>query len=136
MSTVWAIEQGEYSDYRVVGVFSTEANARLVAEAIGSDATVSEWSIDPVVDDLNAGRSPYLVNMLKDGSVERCEKWTISGYELAGTMRIWKRSEAPAYVGKNIPDCLHGTVWASDTMHAIKIVNEKRAQMIASGEWR
>jgi len=30
----WVVEQGEYSDYRVVGVFTSKANAQVVADAI------------------------------------------------------------------------------------------------------
>ena len=56
-------------------------------------------------------------------------------FEVTPRMTIWRRSQAPAYVGKNVPDCLHGTVWAKDSTHAIKIMNEKRTQMIAMGEW-
>jgi hypothetical protein len=32
--TVWVIEQGSYSDYRVVGVFTSRENAKRVADAI------------------------------------------------------------------------------------------------------
>lgn len=137
---VWVVEQGEYSDYRVVGVFSSRENAQLVADAINGervacDATVAEWLMDPAVADLNAGRRPFVVHMLRDGTVERCEAWQITGYELAGKFDIWRRSEALAYAGTDKPDCLSATVWATDAEHAVKIVNEKRVQMIASGEW-
>ena len=45
------------------------------------------------------------------------------------------RTKAPAYQGKGVPDCLNATVLARNEKHAIKIVNEKRAQIIAAGEW-
>jgi hypothetical protein len=38
-------------------------------------------------------------------------------------------------MGKGIPDALQADVWAKNEQHAVKIVNEKRAQMIANGEW-
>lgn len=139
--TVWVVEHGRYSDYRVVGVFSSKRNATLVADAINAGdnwsagATVDEWPIDPAVDALNAGHSQFIVTMRRDGTTERCEKWETSSYYIAGHVEIWRRSTAPAYAGTGVEDCLSATVWAKDEAHAVKIVNEKRVQMIASGEW-
>lgn len=145
--SVWVIEQGCYSDYRVVGVFTSKADAKLVADAIngkndnreesyGDDATVAEWPLNPGVADLRKGYRPFLFEILRDGTVERCVPWSVSGYDLGGKVDIWRRSTAPAYRGKNVPDCLHGTVYAKDAQHAIKIANEHRAQFIASGRWK
>lgn len=36
--SVWVIEQGEYSDYRVVGVYSSRENAERIAEKINAEA--------------------------------------------------------------------------------------------------
>ena len=130
MTTVWVIETGEYSDYRVEGVFSTKERAEAVNAKVGGE--VSEWPLDPAFNELKKGYSVFLGEMLRDGTVERCISWD---YEVTPRMTIWRRSQAPAYVGKNVPDCLHGTVWAKDSTHAIKIMNEKRTQMIAMGEW-
>jgi hypothetical protein len=139
MPTVWVVEQGSYSDYRVVGVFSSEANAKQIADALGGDtrdATVAEWPIDPVINELRQGFKRYLVDMRKDGTTERCEPFEISGYDLAGSVRMWRRTQAPAYRGKpDKPDILQADIWAKDETHAIKIANEHRTRMIASGEW-
>jgi len=77
MATVWVVEQGEYSDYRVVGVFTTEARAKAVADMVNGperayDASVSEWPLDPGSEDLEMGRSMYLVRMLRDGTIDCC----------------------------------------------------------------
>jgi hypothetical protein len=127
--TRWGVERGEYSDYRVVGVFSTEANARLVADALnGGDrfyaATVREWPLDPMVAELNAGRRKFKVWMYRDGStpavdledVDEEEKSVLVTTTVSGVM-------------------LYGLVWATDEKHAVKIVNERRVQLIASDEW-
>lgn len=141
MTYVWVVECGEYSDYRVVGVFSSEANAQLVADAIrageyGEGPDVAKWELDPAVDALNQGHRLWYVVMLRDGAVERVDRQTLSAYEIGHTAaHIWKRTKAPAYKGKGIPDALTMTVWAKDETHAVKIVNEKRAQMIANGQW-
>lgn len=141
-NSVWVVEQGEYSDYHVVGVYSSKENAEYVVSALNGDkedkyyeATVAEWSLDPAVNEMRQGLHPYIVWMQKDGTTERVERWDISGYDLGGNVKIWRRTKAPAYRGKGIPDIINATVWASDDVHAVKIVNEHRTRMIASGEW-
>ena len=75
--------------------------------------------------------------MLKDGTVERVEpRSDLSGYDLQSKPWVWPRSTAPAYAGQNVPDCLNCAVWADDKQHAVKIANEHRTRMIASGEWK
>jgi hypothetical protein len=140
---VWVVEQGEYSDYRVVGVFSSQANAQQIADAINASrgssysATVDEWPLDPAVEELSQGRHQYNVTMRKDGTVERCVRSEeVSGYDIAGSISMWRRTQASAYRNyKDVQDAMTATVWATDDTHAIKIVNEHRAQYIASGEW-
>jgi hypothetical protein len=55
-STVWVVARGEYSDYRVVGVFSSQEHAQLIADAINASsgggfdkATVAARPLDPGV---------------------------------------------------------------------------------------
>jgi len=145
MKTVWIIEQGSYSDYRVVGIFSSKENAEQVCERVNQgetyeQATIAEWPLNPGVEAINKGLVPFLVWMLIDGTTERCEQLERGGDDFRWTMtdelRVWRRSEAPAYRGKNVQDCLMGRVFAKDSAHAVKIVNERRTQMIANGEWK
>ena len=139
MARIWVIEQGSYSDYRVVGVFSSKVNAEVVkgklSVSFGEEPTIAEWTLDPAVDEINAGLTVWLGAMLRDGTVEQCVPWEINGYDLNEDLRIWERASAPAYKGQGIQDCLHGKVWAKDAEHAIKIFNEKRVQLIASNKW-
>jgi|SRR6185503_5465278 len=133
-SKVWVIEKGEYSDYSVVGVFSTEENARRVAELTGG--SVAEWPLDPNIAEINQGLQVYLVHMLKDGSVEQCKRLELNSYALTTIgVTMWRRSQAPAFRGQDKPDLMQATVWAKDEEHAIKITNEHRAEWIASGKW-
>ncbi len=138
--TVWVVEQGEYSDYRVVGVFSSEVNARRIAAALNgaypsSPAWVAEWPLDPAVADYNSGHRRFLVWMRRDGTIERSELSEMTGYQLGGSVEIWRRSQAPAYRGKGVEDCLQADVWAIDLTHAVKITNEHRIRLIAEGLW-
>lgn len=119
---VWALEEGNYSDYHVIGVFSSEQNADRMQSIIGGD--VAEWDLDPEMDKINAGLRPYWVRMDRAGNVEEAQtKQSIELYH--------------GGQGSILPDgrflC---DMWASDKDHAIKIANEKRAHAIASGRYK
>lgn len=132
-NTVWVIEQGDYSDYRVSGVFSTRENAERIAAILGGDAAVAEWELDPTIADLDAGRTPYVVIMSADGTVEKLAVPHGDGWSPA-YFAPWRRSTVPAFRGQNALDAVNARVWAEDDKHAVKIVNEKRLAMIAAGE--
>jgi hypothetical protein len=140
MSNVWVIEQGEYSDYRVVGVYTTEENAQKVCDLLNdgdeySTASVAEWPLDPTITELNQGMTFWHVAMLKNGDTERVEQVGIQSYRLNSEFNLWRRSKAPLYQMRNMPDVLQAWVWAGDAQHAVKIANEKRAEWIATGKW-
>ena len=141
MKAVWVIEQGSYSDYRVVGVYSSKKNAQLVCDAINAgesydNATVAKWPVDESVLEVSRGYKRFIVTMLRDGTVENIRgPEAISSYDMSSTLAIWRRTQAPTYKGKGIPDSLNGSVLAKDEKHAVKIANEQRKQMIALGRW-
>ncbi len=141
MASIWVIEQGVYSDYRVVGVFTSKENAKKVCDFINAKETyekseIAEWPLDPCVDALNAGLTQWIVHMRYDGSTEKLAQQD-STYDLDGSVSIWRRTTAPAYRDNPaIRDVLTAVVWASDSNHALKIMNERRVQMIASGQFQ
>jgi hypothetical protein len=119
------VEQGEYSAYNVVGVFSTPEAAALMATACNRErpvyeAMVAEWPLDPHVEDLRRGLVEWQVRVRRDGHVDLVEPSSLYGIE----RDTWLTSEALA-------DC----VWARDATHAVKIMNERRAQIVANGQW-
>ena len=139
MKSIWVIEQGDYSDYRVCGVFSTLANPKKMQEKINAGdsydkATIAKWTLDPGIEELNAGRRMFSVRMNYDGNVEHVEDGSSYEYAQGAHLRVWKRTKAPAWRNQPIGDAVTGTVWATDEKHAIKIVNEFRAQAIAGNE--
>ena len=143
MKTVWVIEQGCYSDYGVRGVYSTEANARRIADIINAnaemqydEAEVAEWQLDPCISEIDAGKYPYHVVMDIDGKTERVERQSISGYEVgnASPLRVWERTKAEFWKGRPITDAVTGTVWTKTDKQAVKIANEFRTRMIAAGK--
>ena len=128
--------------YCATALYSPKEGAELVCARINGEescelAVVSEWTLDPGVEAINQGLEPFIVHMLRDGTTEKV--WMDENdfeYTLNDQPTIWRRSEAPAYQGKNIPDCLMARVFAKDSQHAVKIANEHRTRMIASGEWK
>ena len=131
MSSVWAIEEGRYSDYHVVGVFSTKENAeRVLAKLEYPHATISEWPLDPFVDELNAGLKQYRVTMLRDGTTE--EVVEIDYFYPCYVTDSIRRSQSACH---NAPDTLKCFPMARDEKHAVKIANETRTRFIAEGRW-
>lgn len=141
--TIWVVEQGSYSDYHVVGVFTNRENAEIItnkingAEYVSDRATLAEWPLDPAVKELNSGLKLFNVLMRQNGDVEQVEEREFSSYSMNEGSRLWQREDAPAYRGNpNKPNVLDATVYAKSKKHAVKIANEIRARMIADGEWK
>jgi hypothetical protein len=135
MKTVWAIEDGNYSDYHVIGVFTSKENAELIRAKTGG--TIDEWPLNPAVDELSKGYTSWYGDMLFDGTTTRMEQQSdLSGYNLSNSLHIWKCSKVPFYKGKDVQDCISGHVLAKDSKHAVKIFNEFRTQQIASGKFQ
>lgn len=133
MKSIFAIEEGEYSDYHVVGIYDSKEKADTVRDVVGG--SVVEWTLNPGYDEINKGYSVFSIVMLKNGDVESVNQREIGSYCMASTFFVWRRTQAPAFKGKGIPDALNATVLAKNEKHAIKIANEHRAAMIANGEW-
>lgn len=138
MKTVWVVEQGQYSGYHVVGVFSTKENAKLAMNEINrladDKATIAEWDLDPVAAELHAGLHRFTVAMFRSGDIH----WVAEKEDITKEgepFKLFGRGTR-GYPPEPYPSCLHADVWAKDEQHAMKIVNEKRTQMIALGEWR
>jgi hypothetical protein len=122
MESVWVVETGEYSDYRVLGIFSTEENAQKIADLVDGD--VSEWPIDPWLEQLSQGRRSFRVEMMMDGTGIRVSEMPWGNHH---------KDEFSLVRNRNSADLLIGNVFARGDQHAIKIVTEVRAQYIASG---
>ena len=139
MKKIYAVNAGCYSDYRIVALFSTTERAQEFMAAVpdGDYNELEEFELDPNTADLiRRGYSIWTVHMLRDGDTERVTRNKPEIYEVTSVgHQIWRRTQASAYAGRGIPDILTSTVWAKSEAQAVKIVNEHRAQMIASGEW-
>ena len=136
---VYVLTSGSYSDYGIVGIFSTKENAEEFKLRVKDHDynDIAEMELDAMLPQLRAGMIPWSILMLRDGSLERpVEPCAVDRFNVDRSLGIWRRTQAPAYKGKGIPDALWGNVMALSAKHAVKIASEKRAQLIASGEWK
>ena len=133
--TIWVVEHGEYSDYRVVGLFSTPENAQRVADLVGG--TVAAWPVDPRHDELNQGFTPWTVMMARDGVSKVTPHEHISASDIEITREfgphIWPCGPYGGILAGRL--CMVGTIWAKDGQGAVKRANEIRTKAIAEGRW-
>lgn len=125
MTTIYVVTQGHYSDYGIVAVCSTEENAQLYVDSL-NDASIEEYELDELSDLIKQGYKSFYIKMFRDGTTE--DIYNYMGLPMQeDTISLYK---AAHYV-----PCLLGYVTAKSKEHAVKIANEKRAMLIASGEW-
>lgn len=125
---VYIVTKGKYSDYHICGVFSNRKRAKFFADHI-EDAKIEKWELDSDVDILKH-KQLYFVRMNKNG--DTIEVGDISKDEFE--VEYWNamRDESDFDINGN----LFTTVFAKDEQEAVKIVNEKRIQLIANGIWK
>ena len=128
MKSIWLIEEGEYSDYHIVGVFSSKENAERMQSILAQghdESRIVEWTLDPGIAEIAQGLRVWSVMILEDG--------TVTDAKLRGGIDVY-----PPEIRKpmNREPFLHVMRWARDQEHAIKIVNEHRTRIIALGEWK
>lgn len=132
-TTAYIVTRGEYSDYHIVGVFSARDAAQSFIERITDrydNPQIEEYILDAILPP--AGMDLWDIVMKRDGaSVSAvingdCFSWERGAIELVRLNRFDGEPHLEILV-----QC-----FARDKEHAIKIANEKRAQIIAEGNWR
>lgn len=121
---IYIVTQGDYSDCRNIGVFTS----REKAEAAGGDS-IEEWLLDNVQG--APGHYDYFfIVMDRNGNVRSSRTTVPFGLqEDPSPVRQWPSGNNPD-IG-----CWEFHAWATDMTHAIKIVNEQRVQLIAENKW-
>jgi hypothetical protein len=95
---------------------------------------IEEYKINTPKDVLYIKNKKYfIVWMDKEGNsaVEEYGRYYIDEIE-EPHLHYFGKYAYPLLVGKPV---FHILIWANDKTHAVKIANEKRIQMIASGKW-
>lgn len=124
---------GIYSSAHTVASFTSGEAAFACADSIrnGVDAVCVE-----VVPLNPAGRSAgcrrFLVTIGRDGAVADVETWTGScGGNACPELfdhTVWPPGQSDSAIDAH--------VWGKDEQHAVKVANEMRTRLIASGEWK
>lgn len=142
MDKVYIITSGEYSDYRIRVVFSDKEIAQQYVNMMNSKSSdileIEEWEVSDNNGNifLNQKLHYYDVHMTYYGDYAKASLLPID-YDpekdvRGGLPRIGHPDKVPYYCS-NGKTCgyYNQIVQAQDEIHAIKIVNEKRAKTIA-----
>jgi uncharacterized protein (TIGR02996 family) len=121
--TVYLVSRGEYSDYRVTGVFSSETDAVRVMEACGGVEEfndLEEFTLDEGADPAARGLKSFGVAMDADGNNAKVS----ASQDMTESVHLSSPIYPPRYFSAD--------VWARDEAHALKIANEKRIAALAA----
>ena len=133
---VYVVTSGEYSEYGIEALFSSEEKARefmrLLPKSDPEYNAIDEYVLDPdVVDHVRKGRSLWGITMSRDGSVMGAYKKDPDCWDTYGPPEIAERRMG----GQALEKVLRVMAWAKTEKQAVKIANDKRAQLIATGAW-
>lgn len=125
---VYVVETGNYSDRHIVGVY-TEENLAKRAEALYY-GDITEWETDELKDP-HPGLLSFDVWMEENGDAE-ITRSDPGDYDTDDTPYV---RYTISHYDKTIASEARIPVWAKDKEHAVKIANEKRIMLQATGEW-
>lgn len=127
MKTVYILEDGEYSDYRVEAIFSTREKAEAYQRWRAAKTSDGEGKI--VERNLDDGGEAFR----KDYGVYRVYFKAMTG-DINKILLNEAGAEEYFPEGQSIPSGYCVSVIARDEKHAIKIANEKRLEFTAMRE--
>jgi len=138
MTKIYVVTGGCYSDYHIVGVFSSEKLANKAAESLNSQ--VETYELDKHSDRIVQGFSAYRIVMSLNGDVTSVREDTYPCWLDKATEQTCEKKRMPKFSGtKNEyigwQSVREVYVWARDEKHAVKIAGDRRREMIANGEW-
>jgi hypothetical protein len=132
MAKIYIVTSGEYSDYNINAIFSTEELAQAFIDSFKArsycDMCIEDYDLDPNANDIKQKRRPYWVRIDKEGNVDSIE---------IVDSAIWFGCEiADARISYTYNlQYMNVYCFANDNNHAIKIAGEKRAQILAANLW-
>lgn len=126
---VYCSTMGEYSSYRIIAVFSKKEDAIKCQEAMEPDNDIVEYELDQFPRAYRDGFMAFRVWMYRNGdnNVGLDDSESDDTEEIS--VQFWSWESAPKNEG------IYARIYAKSKEHATKIANEKRAELIASGEW-
>lgn len=125
--TVYVIEVGEYSDRHVVAVCSTKLEGDRINAFFNEDCNNMEEFVLDAFSVVPTGHVIVKTRMQKTGEVLKTDIESFDSYGQKALDHLF-------HIDRN--DVLESCVFAKDEEHAVKITNEFRAFIIASGLWK
>ncbi len=136
MDKIYIVTTGVYSDYSINAVFSTKKLAKEYIKKYGlkkDECRIEEYKIDSVILDFPEPNL-FKVYMRENGDVfdiSKCLEFS------KGTVLYALNKKYEFYYDNMLDEyLLQIYVFAKTKKHAIKIVNEKRVQLIAEHKWK
>lgn len=137
--TLYVVTSGEYSDYRIVGIFDDERLALALCNPDADPATtygprIETWELNHNADRIRAGLKKFRVALWRDGSVRYVYDDAfddVTSEASAGSL-VWRGERQPdgSYQQRAYFEV---SVVARTEDQAIKAANERRAQYLAAG---
>ena len=120
---VYIVTTGDYSDYMIKGVFSTLEKAKKYIEAINKTNAYPHTNEVEIydVDEIEDFRITTEINMSETGVADKYADKVVNG--------------SPGFKGFFFPNQFSWGVDTDDYDRAVKVVNEKRVQILAAGLW-
>lgn len=118
---IYVVTQGSYSDYRIIATYDNKEDADECAAQYGPDAMIEEYDLNPSLP-YERGVRKYEVYMNKDGNADIYEG-------TCNSESIFFHRSTGEIVASFVVLC------RGDSDLAVKIANERRVMLIASGEW-
>lgn len=123
---------GEYSDRHVCGVYTTKGRAEFAAKLF--HGWVEEFEADTLPNHPR-GTTGFVVFMAKDGTADArpTSAELVDAYAGKDDFdRDYRRADDGS---TQITQRCRVYLWARNEQHAVKIVNERRAQIISANKW-
>lgn len=121
MTKVYLVTDGAYSDYRVLGIFSTRARANRAKTLYNAYNDIDVIELDEVPNKPR-GLLPYGVRIRYENSdVIGVDRMSVERFDTGWIYFTYHTQHFSFHV------------WAKNEEHAIKIAAEKRAQVLANG---
>ncbi len=125
MKKIFLVTDGEYSNYHIVGAYSSEQDADLVVERFGGQ--VEEFQLDPNMAKIRSGYTIFKVDITRDGQVLEVVRGGYSDLEFYSPPFVCQMNDGTSRT--------EFALWAKHEAQAVKTANEMRAQLIANNEW-
>lgn len=129
MDKIYVVTSGDYSDYGIDAIFTSEELAQAFIngfkERSYQEFRIEEHKLNPYKNEIRKGYFAFFVRMQKDGVCKEVYK-SDSAYGFNGGIDY----------GFDINNGMCCHVFAKDDKHAVKIANEKRIELIALNKWK